>query len=125
MGKIKKILIVEDELLIAKVLRMQLENLGFEVENVVDGHQALLRTQEMIPDLIILDNYLKNDTIGTQVGIKLREMGKNIPIIFVTGNSFDQMVKETSSIENSFVLSKPVVFDQLIQIISNFSNNDK
>lgn len=120
MGKIKKILIVEDELLIAKVLRMQLENLGFEVDNVVDGHQAILITQEMKPDLIILDNYLKNDTIGIQVGIKLREMGENIPIIFVTGNSFDQMVKETSSIENSFVLSKPVVFDQLIQLINSF-----
>ena len=36
----KKVLIAEDELLIARVLRMQLEKCGFEVENVMDADSA-------------------------------------------------------------------------------------
>lgn len=117
MQEAKKILIVEDELLIAKVLRLQLEKLGFEVANVVDGEQAILKTQELRPDIIILDNYLKNEMNGIDVGLKLRDMGINTPIIFVTGNSFDNTKEDSSSIVNSIVLSKPVVFEQLMEII--------
>lgn len=117
MQEAKKILIVEDELLIAKVLRLQLEKLGFEVANVVDGELAILKTQELRPDIIILDNYLKNEMNGIDVGLKLRDMGINTPIIFVTGNSFDNTKEDSSSIVNSIVLSKPVVFEQLMEII--------
>lgn len=122
MKSISRILLAEDELLIAKVLRMQLEDLGFVVENVVDGNQAIQKVNEFNPDLIILDNYLKNDTNGIQVGIKLRELGIETPIIFVTGNSFENTTKEASTISNSLVLSKPVVFEQLLEIIQNKVN---
>ena len=61
MSLVKKILIAEDELLIAKVLRMQLEKLGYEVQNVVDSHQAILSTLEFKPDMSILDVFLMRD----------------------------------------------------------------
>jgi two-component system response regulator VicR len=120
MSNIKKILLAEDELLIAKVLRMQLEELGYSVENVVDADQAVQKVNEFNPDLIILDNYLKNGTNGVEAALKIRSNGVETPIIFVTGNSYESTLEQTRTIKNSMVLSKPVVFEQLIQIIEGF-----
>lgn len=120
MASVSKILIAEDELLIAKVLRMQLEKLDYVVENVVDGHQALERVQIMLPDIIILDNYLKNNTTGIEVGLKLRELGINTPIIFITGNSYENTINEICAIPYSMILSKPLVFEDLLKLIQEF-----
>jgi CheY-like chemotaxis protein len=120
MSLVKKILIAEDELLIAKVLRMQLEKLGYEVQNVVDSHQAILSTLEFNPDMIILDVFLKNNTTGIDSAIKIRELGIDTPIIFTTGNSYDETIELVSKINYSMILSKPVEFDHLLQLIEDF-----
>lgn len=122
MRVIKKILIVEDELLIAKVLRMQLEKLDYSVDNVVDGVQAMERVSTMSPDLIILDNFLKNNTNGIDVALELRSKANETPIIFVTGNSFVTTVENTRNVTNSFVLSKPIIFEQLLELIDQIKN---
>lgn len=123
MNSIKKVLIAEDELLIAKVLRMQLEKLGFEVKNVTDGNQAVSTAQEFQPDLIILDNYLKNKTSGIDAAYSIRKLGIETPIIFVTGNSFEITSIQTKTISNSNVLSKPIIFEELIKHIEQLENN--
>lgn len=120
MKTIKKILIVEDELLIAKVLRMQLEELGFDVENVVDGYEAFETISQWTPDLVIMDNYLKNNTSGIEVAAKMRNKNINTPIIFVTGNSYDNTKLLAKAIGNSSVLGKPIVFEDLMQLVREF-----
>jgi CheY-like chemotaxis protein len=120
MKTINKILIAEDELLIAKVLRMQLESHGFEVDNVADGNDAFNRVIEWSPDLVIMDNYLKNNTNGIEVAAKMRNKNINTPIIFVTGNSYDNTKLLAKAIGKSFVLGKPIVFEQLIELIAEY-----
>jgi len=120
MNLVKKILIAEDELLIAKVLRMQLEKLGYEVQNVVDSHQAISSALEFKPDLIILDVFLKNNTTGIDSAMKIRELGINTPIVFTTGNSYDDTIEFVSKIQYSMILSKPVEFEHLLQLIEDF-----
>lgn len=124
MKKVKKIVIAEDELLIAKVLRLKLEKIGYEVENVVDGPKAIEKIIECSPDLIILDNFLKNNTNGVDVGKEIRKMGINTPIIFITGNSYEDTINQIHSIKYSMILSKPVVFEKLVQIINDYSDTD-
>lgn len=119
MMSIRKILLAEDELLIAKVLRMQLEDHGYVVENVVDANQAIQKVNDMNPDLIILDNYLKNETNGVEAALKIRSNGFETPIIFVTGNSYESTLEQTREIKNSMVLSKPIVFEHLLQLIKD------
>ncbi|MES2397333.1 MAG: response regulator [Bacteroidota bacterium] len=114
----KKILIAEDELLIAKVLRMQLEKLGFVVENVVHADEAFNKVKEMKPDVIILDVCLKNKTCGLEAGKKIREAGIKTPIIFTTGNSYANTLQLMSDIKYSTVLSKPVEFEHLLHLIN-------
>lgn len=116
----KKILIAEDELLIAKVLVMQFEKLGFEVENVIRGNEVFTVVERMMPDVIILDMFLKNNTTGLEAGKRIREAGINTPIIFTTGNSYDSTLKLVESISCSVVLSKPVDFKHLLDIVNGF-----
>lgn len=110
----KKILIVEDELLIAKVMSMQFEKRGFKVIHVQDADKAVEMAKQMHPDIIIMDVYLQNKTSGIDASVKIREAGINTPIIFTTGNSYLNTVDNVTNISNSKVLSKPIDFEQLL-----------
>jgi DNA-binding response OmpR family regulator len=114
----KKILIAEDELLIAKVLRMQFEKLGFEVSIVSEENEVFNKVKQMQPDVIILDVYLKNKTSGIEAGRRLRKEGINTLIIFTTGNSYDNTLQLIDDIGNAKILSKPVEFEHLVRLIN-------
>ena len=113
----RKILIGEDELLIAKVLRMLLEKQGFVVENVADGNEVFERALQMQPDVIILDLHLKNSTCGLEAGKKIRAAGIETPIIFTTGNSYEITLETVKEISCCSVMSKPVEFKKLLEVI--------
>lgn len=117
MRQIKKILIAEDELLVAKVLKMALEKKHFEVMHVIDEENAIKTANEYLPDLIILDIHLKNKTNGVNAGKEIRKNGIKSPIIFTTGNSYEQTKKEISDIENCHLFIKPIDSDQLLNYI--------
>lgn len=117
MPTVKKILIAEDELLIAKVLRMQLESLNYSIEQVTDGKDVLEKVTKFMPDLIIMDVFLKNGSSGLEAAHILRSNNFHIPIIFTSGNAFESTIKETNGMQNTFVLTKPVELYQINEII--------
>lgn len=120
MDNIKKILIAEDELLIAKVIRLQFEKLGHEVRNVISADDAVEVAKVWKPDVIILDIYLKNQSSGISAGNLIRRAGINSPIIFTTGNSYEGTLSEIKPISNSYLLIKPIEFEQLLQVMKKF-----
>jgi len=120
MNKKKKILIVEDELLIAKVMMMQFQNRGFEVFHVPEAEKAIEITKQIHPDLIIMDIHLQNNSSGIVAAQKIREAKFDIPIIFTTGNSLANTLENISNIKYSKALSKPIDFDQLLLQVNNF-----
>ena len=79
-----KILIVEDEAIIAMELESQLQGLGYEVTSVVNtGEKAIEKAEEDKPDLILMDIRIQGD----KDGIETAEIIKNrfgIPIVFST-----------------------------------------
>ncbi len=78
----KKILVVDDEKPIADILKFNLEKEGYNVEIAYDGEDAIKKTWEFEPDIVLLDIMLpKYD--GFQVCTKIREKYM-IPIIMVT-----------------------------------------
>ncbi len=111
----KKILIAEDELLIAKVLRMQFEKLGYKVENISDANDVLQKVKEMQPDVIIMDVYLKNKSSGIEAVKGIRAEGFETLILFTTGNSYHNTLEQVKDITNVKVLSKPIEFEQLLE----------
>ena len=114
----KKILLAEDELLIAKVLCLQFAKLGFEVQNVSDAGDVFETVIQMQPDVIVLDVQLKNKSSGIDAAKKIREAGITTPIIFTTGNSYSITLQNINDISDSKILSKPVEFETLLRLIN-------
>ncbi|MER2112869.1 MAG: response regulator, partial [Solibacillus isronensis] len=76
---VKTVLVVEDEMPIATLLKYNLEQAGFEVLLAHDGQAGLDTAVEQTPDLILLDLMLpKLD--GVEVCKELRRLRINIPI---------------------------------------------
>lgn len=93
----KKILIVEDEPLISKVLTIRLESLGYKVYAALDGEEGLDLVKKQKPDLVMLDIGLpKLDGNTLCELIKIGEDTKHIKVIMLTGH------RQMSEMENSF-----------------------
>lgn len=79
-----KILIVEDELLIAESLSKKLKQFHHQVVDIVSSGQAAIeKANSLNPDLILMDIVLKGQQDGIQAACAIRE-SRNIPIIFLT-----------------------------------------
>ncbi len=86
MGHPVKILVVEDEMIIAAKISMQLTNLGYEVTGILPrGEEAVLSVKENVVDLILLDINLKGEIDGIETSKQIRQFSC-IPIIYLTAN---------------------------------------
>lgn len=83
-----RILVVEDDVHIAELVRYNLEQEGFDVTHCGDGEEALLRAEEDTPDLIVLDWMLPHVS-GIEVCRQLRRRSAtlSIPIIVLTART--------------------------------------
>lgn len=82
----KKILVVEDEQMLAKIIGMKLEEEQYEVIHAYDGEEAYnILTQPEVPDLVLLDVLLPKMS-GFDVLEKLKAGGKPLPKIIVFSN---------------------------------------
>ena len=82
-----KILVVDDEELLVKGIRFNLENDGYEVITGSDGLEAIALAKEQKPDLIILDVMMPN-VDGLQACQEIRQFSE-VPIIMLTAKSED------------------------------------
>ena len=102
-----RILVVEDERIIALHLRQQLTKLGYDVPNTVSsGDHALRRIEEAPPDLVLMDINLKGklDGIATAAAIS---QSYPIPIIYLTAYSGDETLARAAATNPHGYLLKP------------------
>ncbi len=79
-----RILIVEDEAIIAMEIESQLQSLGYEVTSIVDtGEKAVKKAEEDKPDLILMDIRIKGEMDGIEAAEEIRNRF-GIPVIFST-----------------------------------------
>ena len=82
-----KILVVDDEALLVKGIRFNLQNEGYEVITGSDGLDAVTAVREQNPDLVVLDVMMPNMD-GMTACAKIREFS-NVPIILLTAKTDD------------------------------------
>ena len=82
-----KILVVDDEQLLVKGIKFNLENEGYQVETAYDGRTALDMAHANNYDLIILD-LMMPEVDGLEACMKIREFS-NVPIIMLTARGED------------------------------------
>ncbi len=114
----KKVLIAEDELIIAKVYSRILSKEGYEVKNVASGTDAQKLFEEFNPDIAVLDIQLKGKITGIDVAQHIRKTS-NIPLVFTTGNSTLLTEREIVNIQNKHLLSKPIDYAIFLQLIKS------
>lgn len=80
-----RILIVEDDMFLAKAYHVKLSDVGFAVDIAANGEQALEMMEMAAPNLIVLDLIMpKKDGFATLTDIKAREDWRHIPVIVVS-----------------------------------------
>ena len=85
-----RILIVEDEIVVSKVLGLRLSDLGYEVAGTVDNAiEAIAEAARLKPNLILMDIMLKGDMDGIEAASEIRK-NMDIPIIFLTAFSDEE-----------------------------------
>lgn len=113
-----RILIVEDEALIAMQMAMQLSSSGFEVcGRVANAEAAIAAARRESPDLVLLDIGLPGemDGIGAAKGILAFSRPK---IVFTTGQADPEITARAMAISPLAYLTKPVDMHSLMAIIA-------
>ncbi len=101
------ILIVEDELIIAKDLARKLKHCGYEILGIADsGIKAIKKVAETQPDLILMDIVIKGTMDGITASKKIKS-AYNIPIIFLSSYSDRDMLKRARETKPKGYLIKP------------------
>ncbi len=105
-----RVLIVEDESIVAMDLKNSLKILGYEVVGTAaTGEEAIARANETRPDLVLMDIMLKGDMDGVQASEAIRSR-HDIPIIFLTACADDSTLQRAKVTEPLGYLLKP--FDE-------------
>lgn len=115
----QRILLVEDNFILAKVTEIQLKNSGFEVVEIVNSATTALKAASAhLPDLIIMDIQLDGEEDGIEI---MNKVWKNhsIPVIYLTGNSDEYTRKKSENEQCVGYLVKPIDNDELIKAVNN------
>lgn len=103
----KKILIVEDELIIASEIRRTLQRLGYEVIDVVsNGESALAVARDAKPDLILMDVNIDGPIDGIETARRVREQFQT-PVVFLTALSDGPTIERAKQVEPYGFIVKP------------------
>jgi Response regulators consisting of a CheY-like receiver domain and a winged-helix DNA-binding domain len=102
-----KIIFIEDDPDLAFMLEDSLESEGFEVIHELNGNNLMELIRNTHPDILILDVNLTEGADGFTLGKQIRNKGINIPIIFSTGRTQIDDLKEGYSIGNVDYVKKP------------------
>jgi len=80
-----KVLLVEDDLFLSKILSSKFKKEGFLVELAMDGEEGLKKVKSFAPDIILLDLIMpKKNGFEVLEEIKLNDKTKNIPVIILS-----------------------------------------
>lgn len=108
-----KILIVEDENIVAMDIRKMLLDAGYEVTAIISsGEEAIVDVREKKPDLVLMDIVLKGRMTGIDAS-RIISQYFDIPIIYMTALSSDDSILETKSRESYGFLFKPFSANEL------------
>lgn len=108
-----KILYVEDELFLGKIVKESLESRGFEVLMETDGARVLPIFAKQRPDVCVLDIMLPNKD-GFEIAEEIRDLDKDVPILFVTAKSRTEDVVKGFTLGGNDYIRKPFSMEEMI-----------
>ena len=113
-----KILYVEDELFLGKIVKETLELRGFEVVMESDGADVMKAFENQQPDICVLDVMLPNRS-GFELAEDIRKLNDDVPVIFLTAKTQTDDVVHGFKIGGNDYIRKPFSMEELIVRIEN------
>ena len=114
-GHAKHILVVDDSGLVRRVVRTFLESLGYVCSEAVDGTEAVTKSRQSKPDLIVMDLEMPGMN-GIEATSVIRSTMPTLPIIAFT--MYETLANSmTSSLAISSIVSKPDGITKLVECI--------
>lgn len=113
-----KVLYVEDELFLGKIVKETLETRGFEVIMESDGAGVVRTFEDEQPDICILDVMLPNRS-GFELAEDIRKLNDDVPVIFLTAKTQTDDVVHGFKIGGNDYIRKPFSMEELIVRIEN------
>jgi CheY-like chemotaxis protein len=118
-GKKRKILLVDDEVGFAEILRELLQMDGYEVVLVYDGQEALEKLNEYIPNLIISDIMMpRMGGLELYHSVRKNSLFQKIPFMFISGFEDERVLSGIRDDELFGILRKPIDMEQIQKSIS-------
>lgn len=112
-----RILIVEDEGLIARDIENMVKNADYEVCGVVStGEEAIEKAKKTQPDLILMDIILRGNMDGVEAAERIRDHF-NIPVIYLTAHTDENTLDRAKLTEPQGYTLKPVEQKELLTVI--------
>jgi len=119
MKKVIKILIVEDEVLIAMSLKMELEKAKYKVvKPIATGEKAIIIAKQESPDIILMDIRLAGIIDGIEAARQIMT-DSNCSVIFMTGYPEKSIEERAMKLNPLAYYTKPVSIHELIPIIDS------
>ncbi|MEG4276154.1 ATP-binding protein [Microcoleus sp. MON1_C1] len=102
-----KVLVVEDEVIVAQDIAGRLKKLGYAVTATVSsGEEAIQKAIENPPDLVLMDIVLKGDMDGVTAAEKIR-INRDVPTVFLTAYADDQTLQRAKLTDPFGYIIKP------------------
>ena len=126
-----KILLVEDEPNIGNAMRLMLKRVGFEVENVSSGREALAWLDRMSGNgkanlALMMSDYHLSDITGLDVFQHAKTLGFSAPQLLISGDEQDDAVKEWRRQPRRSFLGKPFAINDLLKAVKRaIEENDE
>lgn len=113
-----RVLIVEDDMLLSMVEERLIKRLGFEVVGkVTKGTEAIDKTSELDPDIIVMDISLKGEMDGIETMQVIREKS-SVPVIYLSGSGDRYSYERAKKTGFTDFLTKPVTSGDLKEPLS-------
>ena len=118
MEKAARILYLEDEHYLGRIVKESLASRGYEMRLITDGANLLRNYEQFKPDICVLDIMVPNID-GYTLALSIRALDPDMPIIFLTAkNQTEDVIQGFKSGGNDFI-KKPFSMEELILRIEN------
>lgn len=117
-----RVLLVEDEFIIAMDLEARVTAMGCEVvSHVASGEEAVAQATTLRPDLIFMDVRLKGQMNGIEATARINEV-LDIPVVFLSGQADAATMAAARKVRHAGYLTKPYNDQQLFNVIEAARN---
>ncbi len=120
----KKILIVDDEVMLVELLKMRLEDSGYDVSSANDGFEGLLVAERTRPDLIILDISMQGmDGYTMLKEVRKNDQLKDTDVVMLTASGKNKEIFEKEGISD--FITKPFDTEDFVDRIDTILKKTK